>query len=198
MGQVSTTTTDHQRWWWEWEWWWCVHIGTAYSNLLSSHTNKLFCLSLPESFAASSSPPPLNLTLLIVPLIVILSAISILIICQSPTWAPQTSNRAGAGAGGGGWKGQMRFSNPRSWRRVQWFIRRPPTEQQLSYFKRKFSRNSVLSEGQVSYYSSSSASSFSCWILVHAYATLPGKAKWSGPLQRRWEENEFVFHSGTC
>ena len=35
-------------------------------------------------------------------------------------------------------------------------------------------------------------------MLVHAYATLSGKAKWSGPHQRRWEENEFTFHSVTC
>ena len=37
-----------------------------------------------------------------------------------------------------------------------------------------------------------------CWMLVHAYATSPGKAKWSRPHQRRWEENEFKFHSVTC
>ena len=34
-------------------------------------------------------------------------------------------------------------------------------------------------------------------MFVHAYATLPGKAKWSGPHQRRWEENEFKFHGVT-
>ena len=34
-------------------------------------------------------------------------------------------------------------------------------------------------------------------MLVHAYATSPGKAKWSGPYQWR-EENEFKFHSLTC
>ena len=28
-------------------------------------------------------------------------------------------------------------------------------------------------------------------MLVRAYSTLPGKAKWSGAHQRRWEENEF-------
>ena len=44
-------------------------------------------------------------------------------------------------------------------------------------------------------YSSSSAT---CWMLVHAYATSPGKTKWSGPHQRRWEENEFNFYSVTC
>ena len=37
-----------------------------------------------------------------------------------------------------------------------------------------------------------------CWMLVQAYATSPGKAKWSGSHQRRWEENEFKFHSVTC
>ena len=36
------------------------------------------------------------------------------------------------------------------------------------------------------------------WMWVHAYATSPGKIKWSGPHQRRWEENEFNFHSVTC
>ena len=35
-------------------------------------------------------------------------------------------------------------------------------------------------------------------MLVHVYATSPGKAKWSGPHQWRWEENEFKFHSVTC
>ena len=47
-----------------------------------------------------------------------------------------------------------------------------------------------------SYYSSSSSSG-TCWILVHACATSSGKAKWSGPHQRRWEENAFKFHSVT-
>ena len=50
--------------------------------------------------------------------------------------------------------------------------------------------------------SSSSSSSFyvdaTCWVLVHASATSSGKAKWSGPHQRRWEENELKFHSVTC
>ena len=32
---------------------------------------------------------------------------------------------------------------------------------------------------------------------VHACATSSGKAKWSGPQQRRWKENEFKFHSVT-
>ena len=44
-------------------------------------------------------------------------------------------------------------------------------------------------------YSSSYAS---CWMLVHAYATLSRKAKWSGPNQLRGEENEFEFHNVTC
>ena len=35
-------------------------------------------------------------------------------------------------------------------------------------------------------------------MLVHAYATSPGKAKWSGPHQRRWEKNEFKFHRIVC
>ena len=34
--------------------------------------------------------------------------------------------------------------------------------------------------------------------VVHAYATSSGKAKWSGPDQRKWEENEFKFHNVTC
>ena len=33
---------------------------------------------------------------------------------------------------------------------------------------------------------------------LHAYATSPIKAKWSGPHKQRWEENEFKFHSVTC
>ena len=33
-----------------------------------------------------------------------------------------------------------------------------------------------------------------CWCMP----TSPGKAKWSGPHQRRWEENEFKSHSVTC
>ena len=32
---------------------------------------------------------------------------------------------------------------------------------------------------------------------MHACTTLPRKAKWSGPHQRRWEENESKFHSVT-
>ena len=47
-------------------------------------------------------------------------------------------------------------------------------------------------------YSSSSSSATTCWMLVHAYATLPMKAKWSGPHQRKWEENKVRFHSVTC
>ena len=43
-----------------------------------------------------------------------------------------------------------------------------------------------------------SSSSSSSWMLVHAYATSSRKAKWSGPHQRRWEENELKFHSVTC
>ena len=42
------------------------------------------------------------------------------------------------------------------------------------------------------------SSSSSSWMLVHAYATSSRKAKWSGPHQRRWEENELKFHSVTC
>ena len=49
-----------------------------------------------------------------------------------------------------------------------------------------------------SYFYSSSSSDAICWMLVHAYATSPGKAKWSGPHRRRWEENEFKLHSVTC
>ena len=47
---------------------------------------------------------------------------------------------------------------------------------------------------------SSSFSSYdaTCWMLVHACATSPGKAKWSGPHQRRREENKSKFHSVTC
>ena len=37
-----------------------------------------------------------------------------------------------------------------------------------------------------------------CWMLVHAYAALPGRVKWSGPHQRRWEENVIKFQSVTC
>ena len=37
-----------------------------------------------------------------------------------------------------------------------------------------------------------------CWMLVHAYAILSRKAKWSRPHQWRWEDNEFKFHSVTC
>ena len=40
--------------------------------------------------------------------------------------------------------------------------------------------------------SSSSSSYATCWLLVHAYVTSPGKAKWSGPYQQRWEENELI------
>ena len=47
----------------------------------------------------------------------------------------------------------------------------------------------------VSPFASSSSSSFdaTCWMLVHAYATSPGKAKWSGPHQRRWEKKHVLF-----
>ena len=45
---------------------------------------------------------------------------------------------------------------------------------------------------------SSSSSSAVCWMLVHAYAPSPRKAKWSGPQQWRWEANEFKLHSVTC
>ena len=38
---------------------------------------------------------------------------------------------------------------------------------------------------------SSSSSYATCWMLVRAYATSPRKAKWSGPHQHKWEENEF-------
>ena len=46
--------------------------------------------------------------------------------------------------------------------------------------------------------SASSCSYASCWMLVHAYATSPRIAKWSGPHEWRWEGDEFVFHSVTC
>ena len=46
--------------------------------------------------------------------------------------------------------------------------------------------------------SSSSSSSVTSWMLVRAYATSPGKTKWCGPHQWRWEENEFKFHSVKC
>ena len=48
--------------------------------------------------------------------------------------------------------------------------------------------------------SPSYSSSFyaTCWMLVHAYVTSPGKAECSGPHQWRWEENESQFHSVTC
>ena len=47
--------------------------------------------------------------------------------------------------------------------------------------------------------SSSSSSSFAtCSVLVHTYPTFPGKAKWSRPHQRMWEDNGFKFHSVTC
>ena len=45
---------------------------------------------------------------------------------------------------------------------------------------------------------SCSCSSYAtCWMLVHAYATSPRMAIWSGPHQWRWLENEFKFHSVT-
>ena len=37
-----------------------------------------------------------------------------------------------------------------------------------------------------------------CWMLVHAYANLPGNAKWIGSHHRRWEENESKFRRVTC
>ena len=49
-----------------------------------------------------------------------------------------------------------------------------------------------------SYSSSSPPSYVTSWMSVHAYTTLPGKVKWSGPHQWRREENEFNFHSVTC
>ena len=45
---------------------------------------------------------------------------------------------------------------------------------------------------------SSSSSSATCWMLVHAYAISPMKVKGNRPHQRSWEENEFKFHSVTC
>ena len=45
---------------------------------------------------------------------------------------------------------------------------------------------------------SSSSSSASCWMLVHAYATSSRNAKWGGPHQRMWQENAFKVHSITC
>ena len=54
----------------------------------------------------------------------------------------------------------------------------------------------MLSVTPYSYPSSSSCAT--CWKLVHAYVTSPGKTKWSGPHQQRWEENDFKFHSVTC
>ena len=47
-------------------------------------------------------------------------------------------------------------------------------------------------------YSHSSSSDAICWMLVHAYATSPRLAKWSGPHQRRWDGNESEFHNVTC
>ena len=35
-----------------------------------------------------------------------------------------------------------------------------------------------------------------CWCMHMPHR--PGKAKWSGPYQRRWEENGFKSHSVTC
>ena len=61
--------------------------------------------------------------------------------------------------------------------------------------------NHTLTLCHVSICGLSPSSSFSyatCWMLVHASTTLPRKAKWSGPYQRRWKENEFKFHSVTC
>ena len=45
---------------------------------------------------------------------------------------------------------------------------------------------------------SSSSYDVTCWMLVHAYATSSGKAKWSGPHRRRREDNECKFQSVTC
>ena len=46
-------------------------------------------------------------------------------------------------------------------------------------------------------YSSIVAAYATCWMLVHAYNASPRKPKWTGPHQRRWGENEFIFHSVT-
>ena len=51
----------------------------------------------------------------------------------------------------------------------------------------------------VTFYSCCCSNSYApCWMLVHACATSPRKAKWIGPHQRRWEGNDFKFHSVTC
>ena len=47
-------------------------------------------------------------------------------------------------------------------------------------------------------YSSISYSYVTCWMLVHAYATLLGKAKWSGPHHTIKMLHFVLFHSVTC
>jgi hypothetical protein len=47
-------------------------------------------------------------------------------------------------------------------------------------------------------YSDSSSSYVTCWMLVHAYATLPGKAKWSGPHHIIKMLHFVLFHSVRC
>ena len=87
----------------------------------------------------------------------------------------------------------------------------------LSVMKEKLIYNSLMrllctpqdpmTQYGVSSSSSSSSSSATCQMLVHAYATSPGKVKQSGPQSRRWrQENELkssshlhsvLFHSVT-
>jgi hypothetical protein len=43
-----------------------------------------------------------------------------------------------------------------------------------------------------------SSSSATCWMLVHAYAASPGKAKWSGPHHTIKMSHFVLFHSVTC
>jgi hypothetical protein len=47
-------------------------------------------------------------------------------------------------------------------------------------------------------YSSISSSCAICWMLVHAYATCPGKVKWSGPHHNIKLLHFVLFHSVTC
>ena len=49
-----------------------------------------------------------------------------------------------------------------------------------------------------SYSYSSSSSYATCWMLVHAYATSPGKAKWSGPHHNIRMLHFVLLHSVTC
>ena len=49
-----------------------------------------------------------------------------------------------------------------------------------------------------SYSSSPPCATCTCWILVHACATLPGKAKWSGPHHTKKKLHFVLFHSVTC